>query len=80
MLKISSKIHYFYDGEWMNLKTIYSKIKSDENGNIIGSVIVGIRVSKKSPEIVEVKMVFVKDRHSKNWLALMSTDVELCNE
>jgi hypothetical protein len=80
MLKISSKIHYFYDGEWMNLKTIYSKIKPDENGTIIGSVIAGIRESKKNPEIVEVKIVFVKDRHSKNWLALLSTDVNLCNE
>jgi hypothetical protein len=80
MLKISSKIHYFYEGEWINLKTIYSKIKPNENGNILGSVVVGIRESKKNPEITEVKIVFVKDRHSKNWLALLSTDIELCNE
>jgi hypothetical protein len=80
MLKISSKIHYFYEGEWINLKTIYGRIKPNENGNILGSVVVGIRESKKNPEIVEVKIVFVKDRHSKNWLALLSTDVELCNK
>jgi hypothetical protein len=80
MLKISSKIHYFYDGEWMNLKTIHSKIMPDEKGDIIGSVIAGIRESKKNPEIIDVKIVFVKDRHSKNWLALLSTDVDIDNE
>lgn len=80
MLKTSSKIHYFYKGEWMNLKTIYSKIKPDESGNIIGSVIAGIRESKKSPEILDIKIVFVKDRHSKNWLAILSTDIDISNE
>ena len=80
MLKISSKIHYFYDGEWMDLKTIYSRINTNDKDNILGAVIVGMRESKKSPEIVKAKVVFVKDRHSKNWLAVLSTDISISNE
>jgi hypothetical protein len=77
MLKISSKIHYLYQGEWMNLKEIYKRITPSTKGNIIGSVTVSIRESKKNSDLVEVKMVFVKDRHSKNWLAVLSTDTTI---
>jgi hypothetical protein len=80
MLKISSKIHYLYQGEWMNLKEIYKRITPTAKGNIIGSVIVSIRESKKSPDLVEVKIVFVKDRHSKNWLAVLSTNTAISEE
>lgn len=80
MLKISSKIHYYYEGEWMNLKAIYSKLKQTGKGNIIGSVIAGVRESKKCPETIPVKIVFVKDRNSKNWLAVLSTDTKISNE
>ena len=80
MLKISSKIHYFYQGEWMDLKEIYKRITPAGKGNIIGSVTAGIRESKKNPDLVEVKIVFVKDRHSKNWLAVLSTDAAVSDE
>jgi len=80
MLKISSKIHYLYDGEWMNLKAIYTRLGQTSKGNIIGSVIAGIRESKKCPETISVKIVFVKDRNSKNWLAVLSTDTKISNE
>ena len=80
MLKISSKIHYFYKGEWMDLKEIYKGITPTGKGNIIGSVTAGIRVSKKNPDLVEVKIVFVKDCHSKNWLAVLSTDAAVSDE
>ena len=77
MLKISSKIHYFYQGEWMNLKEIYKRITPSAKGDIIGSVIASFRESKKSPDLVEVKIVFVKDRHSKSWLAVLPTDTSI---
>jgi hypothetical protein len=80
MLKISSKIHYLYEGEWMNLKAIYTRLGQTGKGNIIGSVIAGIRESKKCPETILVKIVFVKDRNSKNWLAVLSTNTEISNE
>jgi hypothetical protein len=80
MLKISSKIHYFYEGEWMNLKSIYSRVKLPCKSNIKGSVLVGLRESKKNPEIIWVRIVFVNDRHSKNWLAVLSTDIKITDE
>lgn len=80
MLKISSKIHYLYQGEWMNLKEIYKRLTPTAKGNIIGSVTANIRESKKNPELVEVKIVFVKDRHSKNWLAVLSTNTAISND
>jgi hypothetical protein len=80
MLKISSKIHYLYQGEWMNLKEIYKRITPTAKGDIIGSITAYIRESKKNPELVEIKIVFVKDRHSKNWLAVLSTDITISSE
>jgi hypothetical protein len=80
MLKISSKIHYFYQGQWMNLKEIYKRMTPTAKGNIIGSVTARIRESKTNPELIDVKIVFVKDRHSKNWLAVLSTDTTISNE
>ncbi|NLE90612.1 MAG: transposase [Dehalococcoidales bacterium] len=80
MMKISSKIHYFYQGQWMNLKEIYKRITPTAKGNIIGSVTASIRESKSNPELIDVKIVFVKDRHSKNWLAVLSTDTTISNE
>lgn len=80
MLKISSKIHYFYQDQWMNLKEIYNTIIPSGKGNIIGSVTVSIRESKKNSEFHEAKIVFVKDRNSKNWLALLSTDTAINDE
>jgi hypothetical protein len=80
MMKISSKIHYCYQGEWMNLKEIYKRMTPTAKGNIIGSVTVSIRESKTNPELIDVKIVFVKDRNSKNWLAVLSTDTTISNE
>lgn len=80
MLKISSKIHYQYNGEWMNLKEIYKRITPNTKGTIIGSVIAQIRESKNNGDLVDVKIVFVKDRRSKNWLAVLSTNTALGNE
>jgi hypothetical protein len=80
MLKISSKIHYLYQGEWMNLKEIYKRLTPTVKGNIIGSVTASIRESKNNPELIEVKIVFVKDRNSKNWLAVLSTDTTVSDD
>ncbi len=80
MIKSTSKIHYFYQGEWLNIKEIYKKLSCTPKENILGSVTVCIRESKKNLELIDVKIVFVKDRHSSNWLALLSTDVFVPDE
>ncbi|MEN6315920.1 MAG: hypothetical protein ABFD25_16915 [Clostridiaceae bacterium] len=52
----------------MDLKEIYKWITPSAKGDIIGCVNASIRESKKNPDLVKAKIVFVKDRHSKNWL------------
>ena len=80
MLKNTPNIHYFYQGEWIKLKEIYKRITPTGKGDIIGSVTASIRESKKNPELIDVKIIFVKDRHSQNWLAVLSTNTVLSDE
>jgi hypothetical protein len=75
MVKKTPKIHYSYGGHQMDLMAIYRKLKKRRGrAKIKASVIVTL---KDGPN---VKLVFVQDRRMKDWLALMSTDIELANE
>ena len=80
MIKNSSRIHYFYQGEWMDVKRSYSRLKIDTSGNICGSATAFIRESKKNPNLVEVKIVFVNNRQKSNFLAVLSTDTLLSDD
>ena len=82
MLKITEKIHYLHNGKWQPLKELRKLLGDIANAKtgIIGSIIVQIREEKKSQEFMDVRIVFVQDRRSKNWLALLSTDLELSEE
>ena len=84
MIKKTEKVHYFYEDKWQDVKAIYQKIKqsADPKAQILGSVCVRLRENKSATaeEWVEARIVFVKDRHSKDWLALLCTDTELSNE
>jgi len=82
MLKITKNIHYLHNGKWQplqELRKLVGDIVSVKTG-IIGSVTVQIREEKKSQEFTNVKIVFVQDRRSKNWLALLTTDLKLSEE
>jgi len=82
MLKITEKIHYQHNGKWQplqELRKLVGDVASTKTG-IIGSVIAQIREEKTSQEFTDVRIVFVLDRKSKNWLALLSTDLELSEE
>ena len=80
MLKNTPNIHYLYQDEWIELKEIYKRITPTGKGDIIGSTTVSIRESKKSSELINVKIVFVKDRRSQNWLAVLSTNTRISDE
>jgi hypothetical protein len=83
MIRITEKIHYQYQGQWQNVKDIYKKIKLASNAkNIIGSACVKIREDKTatSDEFIDARIVFVKDRRSDNWLALLCTDLSVSEE
>ncbi len=75
MVKKTPKIHYGYNGHPMDLMAIYRKLKKRRGrAKIKASTIVTLKDGPK------VKLVFVRDRRKKDWLALLSTDIELANE
>lgn len=82
MLKITQKIHYHHNGKWQPLQELRKLVGdiADAKTGIIGSITVQIREAKNIQELTDVKIVFVQDRRSKNWLTLLSTDLELSEE
>lgn len=80
MLKITEKIFYHYQGEDLHLAAIYRKIRKRRGrAKILASIMVSIGEDDKGIP-VPVKIVFVRDRRTKKWLALLSTDTSLGSE
>jgi hypothetical protein len=80
MLKVTEKIFYRYQGEDLPLAAIYRKIRKRRGrAKILASVMVEIGEDGKGIPVA-AKIVFVRDRRSKKWLALLSTDTSLDNE
>lgn len=75
MVKKSPKIHYTYKGQSMDLKTIYRKLKKRRGR---AKILVSANVTLK--DALAVKLVFVRDKRKKDWLALLSTDTKLADE
>lgn len=72
MLKRMPKVFYGYRGTKMTLKTLYQTVrKRPGKARIVASVRVTIAPAQT------VKIVFVRDRHNQDWLALLSTNVNL---
>lgn len=83
MIRITEKIHYQYQGQWQNVKDIYQKInRSSDSKNIVGSACVKLREEKTatSDKFIDARIVFIKDRHSDNWLAVLCTDLSISEE
>ena len=80
MLKVTEKIFYRYQGEDLHLAAIYRKIRKRRGrAKILASVMVEIGENDQGIP-VQAKIVFVRDRRSKKWLALLSTDTSLGDE
>jgi hypothetical protein len=80
MLKVTEKIFYRYQGEDLHLAAIYRKIRKRRGrAKILASVMVEIGENDKGVPI-PAKIVFVRDRRTKKWLALLSTDTCLEDE
>jgi hypothetical protein len=79
MLK-AAKTKYSYKGFDLNLKELYKSVhKRCGRAKILASVQVELGTNSQS-ETVMAKIVFVRARGSKDWLALLSTDVDLADE
>ena len=75
MVKKSQRIHYTFNGQPLDLKAIYRKIRKRRGrAKILASANVVLK------EEVAAKLVFVRDKRKKDWLALLSTDTHLADE
>ena len=75
MVKKTPKIHYGYNGHPMDLKAVYRRLKKRRGrAKILASAIVTLKSG------LPAKLVFVRDRRKKDWLALICTDIGLSNE
>ncbi len=81
MIKKTSKIHYLYNGKKQSVKSIYKSLKKRRGkAKILTSAVVTIGEDNNGNPI-EAKIIFVRDRNrSKQWLALITTDLDLSNE
>ena len=81
MLKDTEKVHYNFLGDdgW-TLKEIFNWArKRPGKAKVLASVMVTIGNDDKGKPVA-AKIVFVRNRSSKNWLAILSTDISLADE
>jgi hypothetical protein len=72
MVKKTPKVCYEHDGKKRNLMEIYQNLtKRRGRAKILASTTVKLGDGKMA------KIVFVRDRRKKDWLALLSTDIDL---
>jgi len=75
MLKNMYRVFYQYQGMKLTLDALYRRVKKRPGkAKIKASVIVNMNNGQK------VKIVFVRDRRKKGWLAILSTDTTLSDE
>lgn len=76
MAKDMPKVFYLYQGQCVRLSGLYRKIKKRRGkARILGSAVVETAGQKQ-----KVKIVFVRHRHKRDWLAIVSTKIELSAE
>jgi len=72
MVKKSARIYYRYNGHSMDLMAIYRKLKKRRGrARVLATTIVKLKDGRAA------KIVFVRDKRKKDWLALLSTDTTL---
>lgn len=72
MAKNMPKVFYRHQDQWVTLGKLYTKIrKRPGKARILASVVVETKQKQK------VKIVFVRHRHKRDWLAILSTKIDL---
>jgi hypothetical protein len=80
MLKDTKNITYGLQGWPLTLKELYKEVrKRPGRAKVLAEVLVTIGQDDHGNPVA-AKIVFVRDRSSKNWLALLSTDTTLSDE
>lgn len=79
-LKNTKKIKYIFDGERRTLSEIY-KARKKRPGKAKYLLSVNSQIYDAENTILDVKIVFVRDRNNKKkWIAILSTDLSLSEE
>jgi len=79
MLK-EAKTKYGYQGFDLTLKELYKSVrKRSGRAKILASIQVELGTDSRN-QTVMAKIIFVRARNTKKWLALLSTDVDLADE
>jgi len=75
MVKKIATVHYRFQGRNMDLMAIYRRLKKRPGrAKILANAIVTLGDGQPC------KLVFVRDRRKKDWLAILSTDIDLPDE
>ena len=75
MVKKSSRIHYTFNGQSLDLKAIYRRL-----GKRRGRAKIPASTNVMLKDELAAKIVFVRDKRKTDWLALLSTDTNLADE
>ena len=74
MVKKTSKVRYNFGGLNLDVKSIYRRLsKRRGRAKILSHALIGVGD-------IDAKLVFVRNRHKKDWLVLISTKPELSDE
>jgi DDE superfamily endonuclease len=80
MLKDTKNIHYTFQGDSMTLKELFYWVrKRPGRAKVLASIMVTIGEDAKGNPLA-AKVVFVRNRSSKSWLAVLATDTTLTDE
>nr|WP_320013100.1 transposase [uncultured Desulfobulbus sp.] len=75
MGKNMPKVFYRYQGRWFTLGHLFDQLrKKPGKAKILASVVVETKRKQK------IKIVFVRHRHKRTWLAIISTQIDLADE
>ncbi|MDD2467499.1 MAG: transposase [Desulfobulbus sp.] len=75
MGKDMPKVFYRHQEQWLTLGRLFSKLKKRPGkARILASVVVETKKEQK------IKIVFVRHRHKRQWLAILSTKIDLADE
>lgn len=72
MAKRTKKIHYIFEEQELDIVKIYKKIRKRRGR---AKILANAQVMTKNG--TALKIVFVRNRHKKDWLAILSTDTSL---
>ncbi|MGE4443235.1 MAG: transposase [Desulfomicrobium sp.] len=75
MVKRTAKVHYIFEGRAMDVTQIYSQIRKRRGR---AKILANAQVEFKDG--LKAKLVFVRNKHKRDWLALLTTDLILADE